>query len=449
MFKSKHRFYKIWYLREAFFWSWHRARRIFSAPGAAAVNQSLARALNVFSSAAPAPDPLAFLGFALLVSPQHTVIAFPPPASRSPWIDAFKGLACAAIVWHHLAFYGPMSDVAQPLAPALISWLYDYGRMAVQVFLVLGGYLAAASLAPQGRARFDSASEQIMRRFVRLVVPYAVALLVAVVAAALVRPWLDHASVPEDPSLAQLLANALLLQDIVGEEALSAGVWYVAIDFQLFALATLLFAAVRALPGLPPERAAGLAQGLVWLGTAASLWVFNLQPELDMWALYFLGAYGLGMLAFWAVQAPRALPWVLAMAALGVLALVQEFRWRIAVAWVVALGLVWVLRTVRRPTPLCAWGLGPLQRLGQMSYSVFLVHFPVCLLVNAFVSQVWPAAPLANALGMVMAFGLSLASGQVLYQRVERQVPSWAWALRWQASLVGTGLMVALADNWL
>lgn len=29
-----------------------------------------------------------------------------------------------------------------------MAWLYDYARMAVQVFLVLGGYLAAASLAP-------------------------------------------------------------------------------------------------------------------------------------------------------------------------------------------------------------------------------------------------------------------------------------------------------------
>ena len=389
------------------------------------------------------------LGFALLVSPQHTVIALPPPASRSPWIDAFKGLACAAIVWHHLVFYGPMSDVAQPLAPALIGWWYDYGRMAVQVFLVLGGYLAAASLAPQGRARFDSASEQIMRRFVRLVLPYAVALLLAVVVAALVRPWLDHASVPEDPSLAQLLANALLLQDIVGEEALSAGVWYVAIDFQLFALVTLLFAAVRALPGLLPGRAAVLAQGLVGLGTAASLWVFNRHPELDMWAVYFLGAYGLGMLAFWAVQAPRALPWLLAMAALGALALVQDFRWRIAVAWGMAFVLVWALRVWRRPAPLCAWGLGPWQRLGQMSYSVFLVHFPVCLLVNALVSQWWPASPILNALGMLAAFALSLLAGRVLYQRVERHVPSWALALRWQAGLVGAGMVVALADGWL
>ncbi len=66
-------------------------------------------------------------------------------SSRLPLLDTAKGLACAAIVAHHLAFYGPMSDIAQPLAPDLMAWLYDYARMAVQIFLVLGGYLAAAS----------------------------------------------------------------------------------------------------------------------------------------------------------------------------------------------------------------------------------------------------------------------------------------------------------------
>lgn len=126
-------------------------------------------------------------------------------SSRLPLLDTAKGLACAAIVAHHLAFYGPMSDIAQPLAPDLMAWLYDYARMAVQIFLVLGGYLAAASLAPEGVARFDSAGQQVGKRFVRLVVPYVVALLVTVLVSALVRPWFDHPSVPGDPDVAQLL----------------------------------------------------------------------------------------------------------------------------------------------------------------------------------------------------------------------------------------------------
>ena len=363
-----------------------------------------------------------------------------------PLIDMVKGMACITIVWHHLAFYGPMSDIAHPLAPALVAWLYDYGRMAVQVFLVLGGYLAAASLAPQGVARFDQASHAIARRFVRLVVPYAVALLLTVVVAALVRPWMGHPSVPDEPTLTQLLANALLLQDIVGEGALSAGVWYVAIDFQLFALSVLVVAGVRAIPGAWARRnAAHLIQAAVVVGAAASWWVFNRIATLDMWAIYFMGSYGLGMVAFWAVRAQRPAGWLALMAALGCVALALEFRGRLMVALVTALCLVAALRSVR----LRNWsGVAPLVQVGQMSYSVFLVHFAVCLLVNAVVSHLWPTSPLLNALGMLLAFGLSIAAGRLLYLRVERHVPSWSTALRWQMGLVGAGMLVAVSSNW-
>jgi len=374
---------------------------------------------------------------------------------RSAVIDSAKGLACAAIVWHHLAFYGPMSDVVRQELPDLIGWLYDDARMAVQVFLVLGGFLAAASLAPHGQARFDDPCKRIARRFVRLVVPYAVALVLAILVQAAVRPWFDHDSVSADPSLWQLLAHALLLQTVLGEESLSAGVWYVAIDFQLFALTTLLLAGasmaaaalrarwgVRALAHGWPWAMTGV-QLLVVAGVAASLLVFNRDAQWDIWALYFFGAYGLGMLAFWAVQSPRPLGawgWALLMALLVLAALVLQWRARIALAGVTALALV----PVMRQPAMARWaGWAPLNRLGQISYSVFLVHFAVCVAVNAVASYFWPQSLAAAGLGMVLAFLLSLAAGHVLYERVERHAPTWQAALRWQAGLVGTGLLTA------
>lgn len=363
------------------------------------------------------------------------------PVSRAPWIDTLKGAACIAIVWHHLAFYGPMSDVALPLAPNLIAWLYDHARLAVQVFLVLGGYLAASSLAPQGWVRFDSAAAQIGKRFVRLMIPLAAALAVAMAAAALVRPWLEHPSVPDAPRWPQLLAHVLLLQDLVGEEALSAGVWYVAIDFQLFAGTVLVLAGVRrALSQMPPVVQARAVQAVVLAGVAASLFWANLQPELDVWGLYFFGAYGLGMLACWAVRSLRPAWWWGLMAALAVAALAWDFRSRIALAAVTALTLAVLLRQVPQ-WPAGAWARG-LQRVGRMSYSVFLVHFPVCLLVNAAFAQAWPTQPVPNALGMGLAFVLSLVAGRLMFRWVEQPAPTWMQALRWQAGMLGLGLLV-------
>ena len=359
---------------------------------------------------------------------------------RNALIDSAKALACAAIVLHHLSFYGPMPELVRQVAPGLIAGLVEYARMAVQVFLVLGGYLAAASLAPQGVARCADPLAQLGQRFMRLFVPYAVALVLVMAVSAAVRPWWDDPAVPADPDMAQLLAHALLLQGVLGEESLSAGIWYVAIDLQLYALTLLLFAALRR--WAVPAWRVPLGQVLVLLLVAASLLLFNRDARWDDWALYFFGTYGLGMMACWAVRAEpaQARRWLAVMALLLLAALLLDWRARIALAGVTALALVLLLRW----PALQAWqGWPGLSWLGQVSYSVFLLHFALCLLVNALLQQFWPGSVPAALLGMVAGFVLSLAAGGWLYRRVECHRPTWRTALRWQAGLVGAGLMLA------
>ncbi len=335
---------------------------------------------------------------------------------RLPGVDALKALACVMIIWHHLAFYGPMSDVVHGAAPGLMEWLYTYGRMAVQVFLVVAGFLAASSLAPAGVAVFQRPGQLLLRRYRRLALPLVVALFITALVAALVRPWLAHPSVPDAPTVLQVLAHVLMLQDVLGQEVLSAGIWYVAIDFQLFVISVLLFTLVRASHAYWPGFGAWAGIGGVFVMAAASLLVFNRRAGLDMTGLYFFGSYALGMLAWWASRSARPVRWLLAMTLLGGLALALDFRGRLAVALVVALGLFWL----QRGSWATRWLQAPwLLQLGPMSYSVFLIHFAVCLLVNAVITYVWPTQVVANALGMLAAFGLSLLAGKALYLGVE------------------------------
>ena len=356
-----------------------------------------------------------------------------PHASRIPLLDVLKGLACVLVVAHHLVFYGPMSTVAYPLASGLMDWLFTYGRMAVQVFLVLGGYLAASTLAPTGVARFGSPWQQVQRRFVRLSTPYLAALLFGLLAAALARYGMEHPSIPSEPSLPQLLAHVFMLQDVLGYEALSAGVWYVAIDFQLFVMAVLLFSFARR------WSARWLAPVLVLGLTVVSLAHFNLDARFDTLGLYFAGSYGLGMLAFWAGRSARPWAWLAALVVLGLAALAVDFRDRIAVALVTALvlGGFQASRGARQWSP-----LPRVQRLGQMSYSVFLVHFSVCLLVNTVFSQYFSTQPWVNAAGMLLAFALSLRAGQWLYCNVETRLVCVPSALRLQGSFLAAGLLL-------
>lgn len=373
------------------------------------------------------------------------------PAGRLPLIDAVKGIACAVIVWHHLSIYGPMGQGARSLAPGLLDWLARDGRLAVQVFLAVGGFLAAASLAPQGWLLAQRPWQQrIALRYARLAMPYLAALSCSVLAAAAVRPWLDAELVPAAPTLLQLIAHGLLLQDLLGHEALSAGVWYVAIDFQLFALALALVslgAAPQRGGAIGDERARRVAVALVLAVAGASLVVFNRYAGLDNTALYFFGAYGLGMLSWWIGQATRASTWrigVAALALLGAGALWVDWRSRIAIALVTALALA---ITQRRhwlsPASWPAPGL-PLLRMGRISYSLFLIHFPVILLVSALFVRLGPVPPWVDALGMLVTFAVSLAAAALLYRWVETRPASWGAVIALFAGLLLCGALASL-----
>lgn len=339
-------------------------------------------------------------------------------SSRLPLIDALKAIASQLIVIHHLAFYGPMSDYALPLAPKLIPWLYDYARIAVQAFLVMGGFLAVRALARDGALINKPVYGLLWRRYLKLVLPYIGALLLAMGSATIAGQLMVHESIGEPPTLASFLAHVFLLQSLLGFDGLFAGAWYIAIDFQLYAL--LLFTLWMARRFSPDSQTLGRI--LVATLIVASLFWFNRNENLDDWAIYFFGAYGLGALVYWAIQRHTAPIWIGLVVALAIAALVIDFRSRIAVALAVAV----VLGIGRYTGFIETWPRSRLTGwLGRISYSVFLVHFPVCLLVNALFERFAPHTPEIQLGGMFAAWLASIAAGAVFYRQIECRAQRW------------------------
>lgn len=364
-------------------------------------------------------------------------------------IDVIKAAGCLLIVLHHLAFYGPMSDVVAAAWPGVVHWLYDHGRLAVQFFLVCAGFLTAGSLARYPSLDLSEALKLTWQRYLRLAIPLLAALSFTVLVSEAVRPGFEHASLSAPPNWGQALAHIALLQHVLDLEALSAGIWYVAIDLQLYAMALGCLVLMKAWPRAQTAPASvtsadvrdwGDARrwALWWVLVCASLWWWNLDADLDDLGVYFWGSYGVGLLA-WEVR--RQAAWVRAGAQArfwmmgGLLLLVGSVAWwleprsRIAVAWGVAALLV------AAPEP---WfggeAIGPsrwkaaVQWLSGVSYSVFLIHFGVSLAVNAAVTAYWPDALWANALGMLLALLLSLLLGGWLHRLVERpRATVWRW----------------------
>lgn len=348
---------------------------------------------------------------------------------RNPVVlaDAIKALAAQLIVLHHLAWYGPMSYAAAQLMPAFDlwqNWLADYGRYAVAAFLAVGGYLTAHSLGMQGLAAGRSPAALILQRYWRLVAPFAIALFIAIACAAAARHWMPMDFVGAPAKTRQLLAHMFLLHGLLGIDSLSAGVWYVAIDFQLYALMVcLLWLAGRL--SQSPARLGFLIPGAVALVGFASLIYFNRDPRWDNTALYFFGAYALGALACWSVRLPRPHVGLLLLAGVTMAALAIDYRPRIAIALGVSIALAIGQLYWQRVRDF-KW----LSRLSQTSYALFLVHFPICLLVSAVFYHYFPGSPLPNLFGLFLAWVVSNMAAFLFHRQVERSLLPWLtdWA---------------------
>jgi peptidoglycan/LPS O-acetylase OafA/YrhL len=307
-------------------------------------------------------------------------------------VDFLKTFAALIIILHHLSSYGQIAEDARHALPAVITWLFEYGRYAVQIFLVMGGYLAAQSLTRSNDLKNpQTILKIIVNRYLRLLSPYVLALVITIGCAWIARFWVQDEFVGQSENMIQFLAHLFFLQGILGLDSISAGVWYVAIDWQLYAILAII------LGMFPGYRSS------VWILTIlciASLLYFNRLGSYENFFIYFIGAYSLGVLAQLCKNYPDSSVNRIAKIVFLLIGLViitssfQEVWLRNILAYVVAMALIfwgdWAYKDQKYDHQLpqhhsrrhkmvngILWG-------SRRSYCAFLLHFSFVLLANSF-----------------------------------------------------------------
>jgi peptidoglycan/LPS O-acetylase OafA/YrhL len=315
----------------------------------------------------------------------------PPPAVAAParlrlaGLDGLRGLAALYVVVNHVflrAFPGYPVDHA----PVWAAWLI-YGRFAVVVFIVLSGFSLALSPARHGW-RLDGISKFARRRARRILPAYWAALAFSLAVAWLIVPQPGN-GVPDAKSV---LVNGLLVQNIVGAHSPNAAFWSMAVEAQLYLLFPLLLLAVR-------RWGATVMLAIVTLVVAAvgifgphipRVDTFVIQSPPDLAALFAVGILAAGIVSVGSTRRSWPWAWLALAAAVPVLAMI---RWQGSVwtlhhlFWVdLALGpaiacLLAGLAT-GRPAPLLhLLDARPIRSLGASSYSLYLTHAPIVVIV--------------------------------------------------------------------
>ncbi|MFD4561972.1 acyltransferase family protein [Streptomyces sp. NPDC058469] len=299
-------------------------------------------------------------------------------------LDGLRGLAALYVVLFHCWLY-TFPGYPNSSAPRVLDVLM-FGRLAVVFFLVLSGFSLAISPARHGW-RSGGVVQFLRRRAWRILPPYWAALAMSLVISLFVVPA-SHYGPPDGSSI---LVYGLVLQDVFFAPTPNGAFWSIGVEAELYLLFPLILLVRR-------RFSAAAAVACVTLPVIVrGLMATDANPvEGDNWLaphlapVFVAGVIGAGIVV--ASERVRRLPWgwFAVLAALPVLALgfIQGSVWTVNhYFWVdlaIAPAMTMLIAAVATGQPAFLVRLltaRPMQSLGNFSYSLYLIHLPIVLVV--------------------------------------------------------------------
>jgi peptidoglycan/LPS O-acetylase OafA/YrhL len=341
---------------------------------------------------------------------------------RFAFIDALRGIAALGVAAYHIYHYGPLPKAAAAVTPKFLDVALRHGWMGVQIFFVISGFVIAytlrsAQITPGFLGNFA------FRRSLRLDPPYWFTILFVIALYTLTSSLFDiqDGLMSEAPTWDQLLAHVFYLQNVLGYSNLSVGFWTLCIEVQFYILFALLLGFAQRLTSHCSDRR---AEGAHWLpliltfaplGIASLFW-FSLDRQNTDWVTHFFAFFFLGAMAWWTLEGrmPKLAFWAL----VAVILLRQRTNGTLDMTVALAVGVTIYLGILTGRSDRWlryAW----LQRLGKISYSLYLIHYPISWIITTLGYELTGNAPLPAAGWLVLSLIASVGVAHTLHLAIE------------------------------
>lgn len=309
-----------------------------------------------------------------------------PSHNRIDIVNALRAFAAIFVAWGHFSLG----------QGKWLSWSGRYGYTGVYIFFVISGFIIPYSLH-RGGYTLRNFGRFLLKRGIRLYPPYLISIPVTVLAANLVLRPLAPDSVIHVGGR-QLLYHLLFLNDLTGVPWVNLVYWTLAIEWQWYLLAGLLFGLLVSRNALVRFCPVAVAMASYFLCTSDRI-VPHTLPIFLIGVFVFQHKIGLigwrRMLALiavmlWAMRGPTG--WLVAGISVATALLIAfvSFRHRLA------------------------------DFLGDVSYSVYLLHLAIGVSLIGWLSHLLPFS--GSYLGALDLAGMlaSVGAAAVLYRWVER-----------------------------
>lgn len=330
-------------------------------------------------------------------------------------IQGLRGLASLWVVLFHIEAGNYISDFTAAVPQTITYALFKWGSAGVAVFFVLSGFVIAHSLSDKqidgtGFLRF------VARRSLRLDPPYWAAIILSIAVAAIVA--LVNNITVKIPSVQTLLYHLLYLQQIFKAPEINTVFWTLTYEIQfylLLAAAELIVtigvkngAAIRVMRFIVMLPLMSLAFFSAWYGS-------NFEQHrffIDLWHGFFLGvlAYSSGYRG----TSPAPLLALILITTLS--SITQPSIFGIPSA-ITALAL---FIASRNGYLLHGLGAKSFRFLGQISYSLYLIHIPVMIIGFGAWGRIAGRGLAEDSTGLLVIGALIIGSAWIFWWLIER-----------------------------
>ncbi len=299
--------------------------------------------------------------------------------SKHLFIDYLRGLASLWVVLFHYKFQIPI-----PVFQGLI----HHGNAGVQIFFVLSGYVIFQSLKRHLKFQLRGAWMFLRKRFFRIYPAFWMSLVLSFAIILI----MDH----KTPRFVDYFGSATLIYPFIGGKSPQVIYWTLVFEQQFYIFMALLILPVFQKIRMPLIYLSSLIAFGCLIRTIPDTWVFFLLPS--HWAEFLLG-----ILVYCILHEENKTPTVLIFVALSIFGLFHSFEMRAAVG-----SAFLILFLYPRQTLMEKGIFLPLKFLGRISYSLYLLHFPVLNVVQIFTSS------------RILALAMALILAHLSYKACER-----------------------------
>ncbi len=356
--------------------------------------------------------------------------------SRFGFVDSLRGIAALSVAAYHIFRYGPLSKPTDTVVPEFITAVVHRGWIGVQMFFVISGFVIAYTLRST-RITPKFLGNFALRRSLRLDPPYWCTILFVLFLYAFIDFWseVQPTLLSEMPSWQKLLSHIFYLQNVLGYGNISVGFWTLCIEVQFYLLFALLLAFAQRLTvwrGGDASQPHSAALMLVFAPLAlVSLFVFSLNQGNTDWVIHFFAFFFLGALAWWTIdgRTPSWMFWSFVAAIL----VRQSYWWTLdmTVALTAGVAIYGVIRTGRSvPWLEMPW----LQKMGRISYSLYLIHYPISWIITTLGYELtgekpgwalfWILASIAASIGVAHALHALIENPSIRFANRFKRLPA-------------------------